>query len=197
MGRRTPRRAKLPPPVLGALLLIVLTLSALALRDGSLPERYPPLPHSSRAPLLSAGEPGTASLERLSRRYAGEELTLEVIYASPLLPADEAGNPVFRIVATFPSSAAPSPFPADLGRCAQLRTSDGQVSEGLLWEEEIRRPDRVLGYLCWLPGDRRLLVTSETRWLELSLIGVARRPLRFRWPVNEVPAGPRPRNLVE
>jgi hypothetical protein len=112
-------------------------------------------------------------------------LRLEVIYASPLLPSDEALGLIFRVIATRPKAASlPPPFPADLGSHAQLRTSDGRVKENLLWQEEVRHRERLLGYLGCPPDERLPLLTRQTRWVELSLVGVASRPLRFRWPVE-------------
>ncbi|MDI6871433.1 MAG: hypothetical protein QME79_08795 [Bacillota bacterium] len=167
-------------------LILALILLVLAVREARAPAPRLLLPHTPAAPpLLNATDPEPPPLDRLSRRYAGRDLILEVIYADPLLPADEVTGPVFRVVATYrPPSSASVAFPADLGFHAQLRTSDGRVRENLVWQEEVRRPEQVLGYLCCPPDDHQPLLTRHTRWVELSLVGVASRPLRFRWPVE-------------
>ncbi len=170
-----------PHPLVGALVLVAI-LSVLAIREEQLAV--------PRSPLLR--------LDGLSRRYADRNVTLEVIYASPLLPADEAANPVFRVVMVYRSSPPEGPpFPEDLGSHAQLRTSDGRVAENLYWQEEVHRADRVLGYLCYSPEERRPWLSRRTQWVELSLIGVVQRPLRFRWPISPPPAGGPSGDLVE
>lgn len=174
------------PPA--AILALVLILLALVVREARAPAPRPPFGHPPPAPPVP--KPIGAELpplDRLSRRYTGRALTLEVIYATPLLPSDEASGPVFRVVATYRASRSQPSFPSDLGSRAQLRTSDGRVRENLLWQEEVRHPDRVLGYL-YCPPDERPLITRRTRWVELSLIGVTPQPLRFRWPVGGEPA---------
>jgi hypothetical protein len=182
-------------PWVGALVLALLLLGLVA-REERRPVRAP-LPRSPGVPLLEAGDPAKdPPLERFSRRYAGQDLTVEVIYASPLLPAEEAANPVFRVIAIRPAPLADA-FPADLGRLAQLRTSDGRVIEGLLWQEELHGDGRLLGYLFCPPEAAQALLTRQTRWVELTLTGLTPQPLCFRWPAARRMVGERPTNLVE
>ncbi|HHW14885.1 MAG TPA: hypothetical protein GXX28_08145 [Firmicutes bacterium] len=174
--------------------LVVLFVLLLAAREARWPAAHPPLPHPSRSTPFYSDSPGSGSpgavlpsLDQLTRRYVGEGYVLEVIYANPLLPSDEATTPIFRIVAIYRDTgthAGQAGLPADLGYKAQVRTSDGRLQENLLWQEEIRLRRRVLGYLSCRPGslgERRPLLTDRTRWVELSLAGLAEHPLRFRW----------------
>lgn len=180
-------------PWLGALVLLFVLL--LAAREARWPVNPPPLPHPSRSTPFLSGSPGAAlpSLDQLIRRHVGSGYVLEVIYANPLLPSDEAANPIFRVVAVYREAGArPLPGPAggspqDPGFQAQVRTSDGRLQENLLWQEEIRFRGRVLGYLSCRPGstgEGRPLLTRDTRWVELSLSGLDEHPVRFRWTVG-------------
>jgi hypothetical protein len=121
---------------------------------------------------------------------------VEVIYATPLLPADEASGQVFRVIAVQRRSDSAQPLPTDLGPLAWLRTSDGRVVEGLLWQEELRGEERLLGYLACTAEVSRTLLTRRTRWLELTLTGLAPEPLTFRWSTSR-PGGAGAPNLVE
>lgn len=169
----------------GALTLLLVLLVA-ASREERPRLRHDPGVHPPTPPLLGVEE--AEPLSRLARRHTEQGATIEVIYADPLLPADEAGHPVFRVVAVYsPGAAGHPPFPADLASCAQLRTSDGRVIENLVWLEEDRSARRVLGYLCCPEDGSNGFLFQSTRWIELNLVGVAARPLRFRWPVTANP----------
>jgi hypothetical protein len=146
------------------------------------PPSRQPLPSP---PLVQTPSPKTPYLNELARRHRDERLTLDVIYASPLLPADEAEAPVFRVVLAYQGGMPPElSLLARPGGVAQLRTSDGFMTDNLVWQEELRRDGRILGYLFSPAGERQVVVTSRTRWIELSLLGLTVRPIRFRWPVQ-------------
>lgn len=177
--RKPGSRAYSGARLMGALLLVAVLL-AFAAREERFAVPWASLPETPGPPLVRT--PGEDPLDRLVRRYADKEITLEVIYANPLLPVDEAVDPVFRVVAVYPPDASGGVlFPGDPGVHALFRNSDGRVVENLVWQEEDRRPDRVLGYLSCRPDGLSPLLTPDTRWVELSLIGVTQTPLRFRW----------------
>ncbi|MGE5507877.1 MAG: hypothetical protein ACM3RP_05285 [Chitinophagales bacterium] len=159
--------------------LLLLLLFAV-MEEQRLPGKPLPSP-----PLLESPSPRTPYLSELARRHRDERLTLDVIYASPMLPADEANSPVFRVVIAYQGSEPPGVAvlagPAGL---AQLRTSDGFMTDNLIWQEELRRDGCILGYLSSSGEDRNPIITTRTRWIELSLLGLTERPVRFRWPVE-------------
>lgn len=190
MARRVPpglRRIRL----MAGVLVLAAFLLALVGREERLPplRSAPPPATPPRPPFVAGSRPPESPLEGLVRRYADQDVILEVIYANPLLPADEAKNPIFRIIAVFrKGSSPPESFVTDLHRGAQLRSSDRRVLERPSWQEEVRRGNRILGYLCFSPVERHPWLTRRTRWIELDLRTVASSPLRFRWPVAQ-PSG--------
>ena len=174
-GERSLRQA-------GAVLLMV-TLLLLLVAKGQKTPVTPPPPASPQAGGSSSPDTPPHVLGSLAQRHRDPRFTVDVIYASPLLPSDEAARPVFRVVIAY-SGRLPESL-ADLGSSgglAQVRTSDGRVAENLVWQEELRGDGRILGYLTYPPEDRPLL-TRSTRWIELSLVGLTAAPVRFRWPV--------------
>lgn len=187
MARLLPRGLRRIRLAAGILVLAVLLLAWISRQEPSAPLRYGPPPATPPRPPFLARSQAKSPLEGLVRRHADQDVVLEVIYANPLLPEDEGKSQTFRVVALFRGgSSPPDSLPVVLYRNAQLRTSDGGVLEGPTWQEEIRRGNRILGYLCFPPDERHPWLTPRTRWIELSL-QTASGPVRLRWPITPVP----------
>jgi len=161
---------------IGLLLLVLLIGTGFwawsGLREINKTETVAPAGTETVAP---AGTEDDTTAYSLTRRSNENNVTADVVFLNPLGQAEE-GKLLFQVTLNTHSESLTG---YDIANSAVVKSSDGKIETGFIWEPESEQDHHRSGLLT-VPNNG--VFDSDTQWLALELRDLAGTPLReFRW----------------